>query len=65
MSNKLIKVSSMLLMNLFFTFSLISCEDDPLLAPQSDTEPDGGSYGLLLLNEGEDLDKQEINPEIF
>ena len=44
---------------------LISCEDDPLLAPQTDSSEDGGSYGLLILNEGEELDIIEDNPEIF
>ena len=43
----------------------ISCEDDPLLAPQTDSSDDGGSYGLLLLNEGKELDINEDNPEIF
>ena len=43
----------------------ISCEDDPLLAPQTDSSDDGGSYGLLILNEGEELDMIEDNPEIF
>lgn len=43
----------------------ISCEDDPLLAPQTDSSDDGGSYGLLILNEGEELDTNEDNPEIF
>lgn len=43
----------------------ISCEDDPLLAPQTDTGGDGGSYGILILDEGDELDQREINPEIF
>jgi len=42
-----------------------SCEDDPLLAPQTDTSDDGGSYGVLMLNEGDELDRNEDNPEIF
>ena len=48
---------------LFIIF--ISCEDDPLLAPQTDTNDDGGSYGLLMLNEGDEPDTNEDNPEIF
>ncbi len=48
---------------LFIIF--ISCEDDPLLAPQTDSSDDGGSYGVLLLNEGEELDINANNPEIF
>jgi len=43
----------------------ISCEDDPLLAPQTDSSDDGGSYGLLILNEEEESDTNEHNPEIF
>ena len=43
----------------------ISCEDDPLLAPQTDTSDDGGSYGLLMLNDGDELNTNEDNPEIF
>tara|TARA_Y100000996_G_scaffold399325_1_gene368230 strand:+ start:320 stop:511 length:192 start_codon:yes stop_codon:yes gene_type:complete len=43
----------------------ISCEDDPLLAPQTDSSDDGGSYGMLILNEGEESDTNEDNPEIF
>ena len=43
----------------------ISCEDDPLLAPQTDSSDDGGSYGLLILNGEDELDANEDNPEIF
>ena len=43
----------------------ISCEDDPLLAPQTDTSDDGGSYGFLMLNDGDELDTNKDNPEIF
>ena len=43
----------------------IGCEDDPLLAPQTDTSDDGGSYGLLMLNDEDELDTNEDNPEIF
>ena len=64
MKNKLYKILSASLINLFL-FTLTSCEDDPLLAPQTETESDGGSYGLLILNEGKDLDENNTNPEIF
>ena len=64
MKNILYKILSMSLVNLFL-LTLTSCEDDPLLAPQTETESDGGSYGLLILNEGEDSDISEANPEIF
>ena len=43
----------------------ISCEDDPLLAPQTDSSDDGGSYGLLMLNGEQELDTNEENPEIY
>ena len=43
----------------------ISCEDDPLLAPQTDSSDDGGSYGLLIIDQGKDSDANEENPEIF
>ena len=43
----------------------ISCEDDPLLAPQTDSSDDGGSYGMLILNQGDELDTNEDNPETF
>ena len=51
----------------FFTmlFALIACEDDPLLAPQTDSSDDGGSYGLLILDHGKESDANEENPEIF
>ena len=64
MKNKFYKILSVSLVYLFL-LTLTSCEDDPLLAPQTDTESDGGSYGLLILNEGEDLDENNTNPEIF
>ena len=64
MKNKFYKILSASIFYLFL-FMLISCEDDPLLAPQTDTESDGGSYGLLILNEGEDIDENNTNPEIF
>ena len=42
----------------------IACEDDPLLAPQSEPEEDGGSYGNLSLP-GVLQDGADKNPEIF
>ena len=64
MNNKLYKILSISLVNLFLC-TLTSCEDDPLLAPQTETESDGGSYGLLIINEGDDVDESKVNPEIF
>ena len=52
---------------LFFGFLLfisIGCEDDPLLAPQSEAEDDGGSYGNLSLP-GDENDEGQENPELF
>ena len=43
---------------------LNGCEDDPLLAPQSEAEDDGGSYGNLSLP-GDENDEGQENPEIF
>ena len=40
------------------------CEDDPLLAPQTGSEDDGGSYGNLSLP-GSDNDDDIDNPETF
>ena len=57
--------------NMFFLFFgvllfiSIGCEDDPLLAPQTETATDGGSYGMLQLNEGDDHSQEETNPEIY
>tara|TARA_Y100001970_G_C13649124_1_gene562684 strand:+ start:352 stop:549 length:198 start_codon:yes stop_codon:yes gene_type:complete len=43
----------------------IACEDDPLLEPQTDTEEDKGSYGMLKLNEEDDPSHDNINPEVY
>ena len=57
--------------NMFFLFFgvllfiSIGCEDDPLLAPQTDSTTDGGSYGMLQLNEGNENSEEETNPEIY
>ena len=51
--------------SLFFSgLMLSSCEDDPLLAPQSGESEDGGSYGNLSLP-GDDRDNILSNPETF
>ena len=49
---------------LFSGLMLSSCEDDPLLAPQSGESEDGGSYGNLSLP-GDDKDIISSNPETF
>lgn len=49
---------------LLFGLFLTSCEDDPLLAPQSGDSEEGGSYGNLSLP-GEKEKDSSANPEIF
>ena len=43
----------------------IACEDDPLLEPQSDSEADAGSYGMLYLSDENDEVEEELNPEVY
>ncbi len=64
MNFSLYKIISILIISLFLLL-LLGCEDDPLLAPQADTESDGGSYGLLILNQSDELLESDTNPEIF
>ena len=64
MNFSLYKIISILIISLFLLL-LAGCEDDPLLAPQTDTESDGGSYGLLILNQSDELLESDTNPEIF
>ena len=64
MKSKLYKILSVSLVNLFL-FTLTSCEDDPLLAPQTDTDSDGGSYGILILNQSDESVESDTNPETF
>ena len=57
-----------LFFNIFSTVIIltsIACEDDPLLDPQTDTEEDAGSYGILYLPDDNDDIHQENNPEIY
>ena len=42
-----------------------SCEDDPLLAPQTGTEEEAGSYGNLTPLQKLDDEKKVQNPKIF
>ena len=57
--------------SIFYLFSVsivvlnIACEDDPLLEPQSDSEVDAGSYGMLYLSDEDNEDKEEPNPEVY
>ena len=43
----------------------IACEDDPLLEPQSESEADAGSYGMLYLSDENDEVEEEQNPEVY
>ena len=64
MNFSLYKIISILIISLFLLL-IVGCEDDPLLAPQTDTESDGGSYGLLILNQSDELLESDTNPQIF
>ena len=62
---KKIKNITYCIITIIFLQIFISCEDDPLLAPQTDSGDDGGSYGLLMFDQGKESDANEKNPEIF
>ena len=42
-----------------------ACEDDPLLAPQTGSDEEAGSYGNLVPLQELDGDTKGKNPEIF
>ena len=46
-------------------FSFNGCEDDPLLAPQSGSEEDKGSYGNIAPLQDLKVEIREKNPETF
>ena len=50
-------------LSVFILVLSIACEDDPLLEPQSDSEVDAGSYGMLYLSEEDS--EEEPNPEVY
>ncbi len=60
------KILKFILNIIVFSFSLImvSCEDDPLLAPSA-PEEDKGSYAKLSLPGSSDRSDQRDNPEIY
>ena len=64
-----IKINIKYLTNLIIalTISIIvqGCEDDPLLAPQTGSEEDAGSYGNLAPLQDFEEELREKNPEIF
>ena len=60
------KKGSLLLSILFLGVLIIQgCEDDPLLAPQTGSEEDAGSYGNLAPLQDFQEELREKNPEIF
>tara|TARA_Y100001935_G_scaffold229558_1_gene209309 strand:+ start:444 stop:662 length:219 start_codon:yes stop_codon:yes gene_type:complete len=55
---------------LLFIFCLVmlsfsGCEDDPLLAPQTGSDEDKGSYGNLVPLQDFEEEIREKNPETF
>ena len=62
--NSIMKKYILSILSFFLVMFLNGCEDDPLLAPQTESEDDGGSYGNLSLP-GDENDANLENPEIF
>jgi len=62
---KYFKKSICYLLSVSIVVLSIACEDDPLLEPQSDSEVDAGSYGMLYLSEEDNQDEEEPNPEVY
>ena len=60
---KYFKKSIFYLLSVSIVVLNIACEDDPLLEPQSDSEGDAGSYGMLYLSEEDS--EEEPNPEVY
>ncbi len=60
---KYFKKSIFYLLSVSIVVLNIACEDDPLLEPQSDSEVDAGSYGMLYLSEEDS--EEEPNPEVY
>ena len=60
------KKGSLILSILFLGVLIIQgCEDDPLLAPQTGSEEDKGSYGDLAPLQNSEEDIRGKNPETF
>ena len=65
-NSKIIKVSVQVLFFILLLNLSIACEDDALLAPQTGSEEETGSYGLLTFpGENDQLNQTSSNPEIF
>ena len=56
-----------ILCSFLLIFTLLGCEDDPILEPSSDSESDGGSYGNLSLRDevNDNPDESDSNPYIY
>lgn len=56
-----------ILFSFLLIFTLLGCEDDPILEPSSDSESDGGSYGNLSLPDevNDNPDESDSNPYIY
>ena len=60
------KKGYLILYILFFGVLIIQgCEDDPLLAPQTGSEEDAGSYGNLAPLQDFEEELREKNPVVF
>ena len=60
-----IKYLTTLIIILTISMFVQGCEDDPLLAPQTGSEEDKGSYGNLVPLQDFEEEIREKNPEIF
>ena len=65
-NSKFIKVSVGFLFFIVLLNLNVACEDDALLAPQTESEEEKGSYGLLILpGENGESNNDFLNPQIF
>tara|TARA_B100001113_G_C20671482_1_gene432363 strand:+ start:48 stop:248 length:201 start_codon:yes stop_codon:yes gene_type:complete len=60
-----IKYLTILITTLTISIIVQGCEDDPLLAPQTGSEEDKGSYGNLVPLQDFEEEIREKNPETF
>ena len=60
-----IKYLTILIITLIISLFVQGCEDDPLLAPQTGSEEDKGSYGDLAPLQNSEENIRGKNPETF
>ena len=60
-----IKYLTILIITLTISIIAQGCEDDPLLAPQTGSEEDKGSYGNLVPLQDFEEEIRQKNPETF